>query len=50
MNRRMETIIDRAENWESYVGRHGVEGNWWSVQEAADIVRALLAWKREEDR
>jgi hypothetical protein len=50
MNRRLETIVDRAENWEHYVERHGIADNWWSQEEAVDIIRALLAWHREEDR
>lgn len=33
-------LTERAENWRSYVERHGE--NWWSVSEAFAIVNDML--------
>lgn len=34
-------MLDRIENWQSYVERHGE--NWWSISEAFSIVNDLAA-------
>lgn len=32
-------VLERVENWQSYVERHGQ--NWWSIEEAFAIVNDL---------
>lgn len=46
MNRKLEGIIDDAEQWELYTERH--PDAWQGKEWAIEIVRRLLAWDREE--